>query len=57
MSLFPHATSPDPSTILPIPPADSPVFHLAPSPDVDPILAQTSDLPLAAPPTDSSVSP
>uniref|UniRef100_A0A2N9J0W0 CCHC-type domain-containing protein n=1 Tax=Fagus sylvatica TaxID=28930 RepID=A0A2N9J0W0_FAGSY len=53
LPLFPHATSPDLSTTLPIPPADSPVSPLAPSPDVDPVLAQTSNLPFAAPPADS----
>ena len=57
LPLFSYPTSPDSSTILPIPPADSPVSPLAPSPDVDPALAQTSDLPPAAPPTDSPVSP
>jgi hypothetical protein len=57
MPLFPHDTSPDSSTILPIPPADSPVSPLAPSPDVDLALAQTSDLPIATPPADFSVSP
>jgi hypothetical protein len=57
LPLFPHATSPDLSTTLPIPPADSPVSPLAPSPDVDPVLAQTSNLPFAAPPADSPVPP
>ena len=57
MSFFPHDTSLDPSTTLPIPPTDSPVSPLALLPDVDPVLAQTSDLPLAAPPADSPVPP
>jgi hypothetical protein len=57
LPLFPHAISPDLSTILLIPLADSPVSPLSPSPDVDSVLAQTSDLPLAAPPADSPVSP
>uniref|UniRef100_A0A2N9G8X2 Reverse transcriptase Ty1/copia-type domain-containing protein n=1 Tax=Fagus sylvatica TaxID=28930 RepID=A0A2N9G8X2_FAGSY len=51
--LFPHATSPDPSTILPISPADSPVSPLAPPLAVNPVLDQTLDLPLA----DSLTSP
>ena len=38
MPLFPHDTSPDPSPILPIPPADSPVSPLAPPLAVDPVL-------------------
>jgi hypothetical protein len=57
LPLFPHATSPDSSTILPIPLANSLVSPLAPSPNVDPALAQTSDLPLAAPPAHSPISP
>ena len=57
LPLFPHDPSPDPSLILPIPPADSPVSPLAPPPAVDPVLDQTPDLPLAAPPVDSPVSP
>uniref|UniRef100_A0A2N9GU40 Reverse transcriptase Ty1/copia-type domain-containing protein n=1 Tax=Fagus sylvatica TaxID=28930 RepID=A0A2N9GU40_FAGSY len=40
----------DPSAILRIPHADSPVFPLAPPPIVDPVLDQISLLPLAAPP-------
>uniref|UniRef100_A0A2N9FH94 Reverse transcriptase Ty1/copia-type domain-containing protein n=1 Tax=Fagus sylvatica TaxID=28930 RepID=A0A2N9FH94_FAGSY len=47
----------DPSTTLPIPPADSLISPLALLPDVDPVLAQTSDLLLAAPPADSPVPP
>ncbi|GMY33528.1 hypothetical protein FCV25MIE_28770 [Fagus crenata] len=39
----------DPSPILPIPPADSPVSLLTPPPAVDPILDQTLNLPPAAP--------
>uniref|UniRef100_A0A2N9E5K5 Reverse transcriptase Ty1/copia-type domain-containing protein n=1 Tax=Fagus sylvatica TaxID=28930 RepID=A0A2N9E5K5_FAGSY len=65
LPLFPHDTSPNPSAILHIPPADSPVSPLAPPPTMDPILDQISllpltaplDLPLAAPPADSLVSP
>jgi hypothetical protein len=56
LPLFPHATSLDPSAILPISPVDSPVSPLAPPPAVDPVLDQTPDLPLAAP-TDSPASP
>uniref|UniRef100_A0A2N9FVG4 CCHC-type domain-containing protein n=1 Tax=Fagus sylvatica TaxID=28930 RepID=A0A2N9FVG4_FAGSY len=47
----------DPSTILPISPSDSLVSPLAPPLAVDPILDQTSDLPLVALPTDSPASP
>ena len=54
--MFPHVTSLDSSTIIPIPPVDSPVSPLAPSSDVDPALVQTSHLPLAAPPANSPVS-
>jgi hypothetical protein len=57
LPLFPHATSSDPSAILPISPIDSPVSPLAPPPTVDPVLDQTPDLPLAAPPADSPASP
>ena len=57
LSLFPHATSPNPSAILPISPANSPVSPLAPPLVVDPVLDQTLDLPLAAPPTDFPASP
>ena len=57
MPLFPHATSPDSSAILPISPADSPVSPLALPPAVDPILDQTSDLPLATPLADSLALP
>ena len=47
--MFPHASSPDPPPILPIPLTDSPVSHLAPPLAVDPVLDQTPDLPPAAP--------
>ena len=57
LPLFPHATSPDPFAILPIFFADFPVSPLAPPLAVDPVLDQTHDLPLAAPPADFSVSP
>jgi hypothetical protein len=57
MPLFPHATSSDPSAILPISPADSLVSPLAPPLAVNPVLDQTPDLPLAAPPADSPASP
>ena len=65
LPLFPHDTSPYPSAILPIPPADSPTSPLAPPPVVNHVLDQTSplppvalpDLPLAAPPPDSPISP
>ena len=57
MSLFPHATSPDPSVILPISPADSPVSPLSLPLAVDRVLDQTHDLPLAAPPADSPALP
>ena len=57
LPLFPHTTSPDPFTILPISPADSPVSPLAPPLAVDPVLDQTPDLPLAAPPANSPTSP
>uniref|UniRef100_A0A2N9GQF7 Retrotransposon Copia-like N-terminal domain-containing protein n=1 Tax=Fagus sylvatica TaxID=28930 RepID=A0A2N9GQF7_FAGSY len=65
LPLFPHDTSPYPSAILPIPPADSPSSPLAPPPVVNPVIDQTSllppiaplDLPLAAPPPDSPISP
>ena len=43
--MFPHNTFPDPSPILPIPLANSPVSPLAPPPIVDPIFDQTPDLP------------
>ena len=54
--MFPHVTSLDSSTIIPIPPVDSPISPLAPSPDVDPALVQTPDLPFAALPANSPVS-
>ena len=57
LSLFPHATSPNPSAILPISPANSPVSPLAPPLTVDPVPVQTPDLPLTAPPADSPTSP
>ena len=57
LPLFPHATSPDSFAILPISPVDSPVSPLAPPPAVDPVLDQTSDLPLATPLADSLASP
>jgi hypothetical protein len=47
--LFPHAYSPDPSPILPIPPADSPVSPVAHPLVVDPVLDQTPNLPPTAP--------
>uniref|UniRef100_A0A2N9ESX3 CCHC-type domain-containing protein n=1 Tax=Fagus sylvatica TaxID=28930 RepID=A0A2N9ESX3_FAGSY len=47
----------DPSAILPISPANSSVSPLAPPLVMDPILDQTSDLPLAAPPANSPASP
>ena len=47
--MFPHASSPDPPPILPIPLTDSPVSPLAPPLAVDPVLDQTPDLPPAAP--------
>uniref|UniRef100_A0A2N9FPE1 Integrase catalytic domain-containing protein n=1 Tax=Fagus sylvatica TaxID=28930 RepID=A0A2N9FPE1_FAGSY len=53
LPLFPHDTSPDPSAILPISPADSPVSPLAPPLAVNPVLDQTPDLPFA----DSPASP
>uniref|UniRef100_A0A2N9G3S6 Reverse transcriptase Ty1/copia-type domain-containing protein n=1 Tax=Fagus sylvatica TaxID=28930 RepID=A0A2N9G3S6_FAGSY len=49
LPLFPHASSPDPPPILPIPPADSLVSPLAPPLAMDPVLDQTPDLPSAAP--------
>ena len=55
--MFSHVTSLDSSTIIHIPPVDSPISPLAPSPNVDLVLTQTSDLPLAAPSADSPVSP
>jgi hypothetical protein len=57
LPLFPHATSPDPSVILPISHVDSPVSPLAPLPAADPVFYQTPNLPLAAPPVDSPASP
>jgi hypothetical protein len=65
LPLFPHDTSPDSSTILSIPPTDSPVSPIAPPPTMDLVLNQISflphaahfDLPLVAPPADSPVSP
>jgi hypothetical protein len=57
LPLFPHATSLDPSTILPISPADSLVSPLAPPLVVDHVLDHTPDLPLVAPPADSPTSP
>jgi hypothetical protein len=65
LPLFPNDTSPDPSAILSILRADSSVSPLALAPAGDPILDQTSllpptaphDVPLAAPPADSLVSP
>uniref|UniRef100_A0A2N9ISW1 Reverse transcriptase Ty1/copia-type domain-containing protein n=1 Tax=Fagus sylvatica TaxID=28930 RepID=A0A2N9ISW1_FAGSY len=62
----PHSIpSPNPSAILPIPPADSPVSPLAPPPAVDLVLYQTSllppatppDLPFTASPAESPISP
>ena len=47
--MFPYDTSPDPFAILLIFHVDSPVSPLAPPLVVDPVLDQTSDLPLAAP--------
>jgi hypothetical protein len=47
--LFSLDTSSDPSPILTIPPADSPVSPLAPPPAVDHVFDQTPDLSLAAP--------
>jgi hypothetical protein len=47
--LFPPDTSPNPSPILSIPPANSPVSPLAPPPAVDLVLDQTPNLPPAAP--------
>ena len=55
LHLFSHDTSPDPSVILLIPLLDSPVSPLAPPPVVDPVLDQTSDLPLATPLASPSV--
>uniref|UniRef100_A0A2N9E267 Reverse transcriptase Ty1/copia-type domain-containing protein n=1 Tax=Fagus sylvatica TaxID=28930 RepID=A0A2N9E267_FAGSY len=49
LSLWHLCLSHVPFYILPIPPADSPVFPLAPPPVVDPVLDQTPDLPLATP--------
>ena len=49
--MFPHATSPDPSS------ANSLVSPLAPPLAVDHVLNQTPGLPLAAPPADSPASP
>ena len=57
LHLFSHDTSPDPSVILLIPPLDSLVSPLAPPPVVDPVLDQTSDLPLATPPATPLASP
>ena len=63
--MFPHDTSPVPSAILLIPPADSSVFPIASPPAVDSVLDQASllpptslpDLPLVTSPADSPVSP
>uniref|UniRef100_A0A2N9IQN3 CCHC-type domain-containing protein n=1 Tax=Fagus sylvatica TaxID=28930 RepID=A0A2N9IQN3_FAGSY len=49
LPLFPYASSLDPSPILPIPPANSPVSPLAPPLTMDLILDQTPYLPPAAP--------
>ena len=57
LPLFPHATSPDLSAILPISSVDSPVSPLAPPLAVDSVLDQTPDLSLVAPLADSPVSP
>ena len=55
--MFPHATSPDPSTILHIYLVDSPVPPLTPPLAIDHVLDQTPDLPLTASPIDSPASP
>jgi hypothetical protein len=57
LPLFPHATSPDPSAILPISPADSPISSLTPPLAMDHVLDQTFDLPLATPSANSPTSP